>query len=301
MCGVLVAGGRGYDAPMSSRTPHRAVFLVGALLAAPTAIVACEQAPSSNGGEEKAGEGAAEPAADSAQKVAEQIDEKVQEEVAKELSDEARFGKDMNKKGCEILTAELVGETFGVPAAELKQMKMMGCTYTWGKGDDVVEGRISMLRAHKSEKSAAGWFERATQSMTKEELAAQMEKVKAKVKERKEIDTKLKKNTADKLTDIATDMTPDEGIVYEDVAGIGDEARVNVGDGSIWIRIDNLTFNVAAFKGKAQPPPDIKLGGKPDDMIAAAMEASKTYMKETAPQRKEDGITLAKVVVGAIK
>ena len=284
---------------MRPRTPCSAVFLVSMLLTA--ALLACEQAPPADSGEEKAGDVKTEPSADSAQKVAAQIDEKVQEEVAKELSDEARFGKDMNKKGCEILTAELVGETFGVPAAELKQIKMMGCTYTWGKGDDVVEGRISMLRAHKSEKSAAGWFERATKTLTKEEVAKQMEEVKARVKERKEIDTKLKEKTADKLTDIATDMTPDEGIVYEDVDGIGDEARANVSDGSIWIRIDNLTFNVAAFKGKAQPPPEIKPGGKPNDMIAAAMEASKKYMRETAPKRKEDGIKLAKLVVEAIE
>jgi hypothetical protein len=88
----------------------------------------------------------------------------------------------LQKKRCELLTPRMVADAFGVPKGELKQMKIMGCVYAWGAGDEVVEARVSMLMSHKSEKAAGSWFENATRSVTKEEVAAQMEQVKAMVR-----------------------------------------------------------------------------------------------------------------------
>jgi hypothetical protein len=241
--------------------------------------------------------------AGSAEEAVEKIDEHVAKEVEKELSDEARFGKDMSKKGCEILTAKMVADTFGVPESELKQMKMMGCIYNWKGDGQIVEANITLLRAHKSEKSAANWLENATKSLTKEELQAQMEQVRGKVKEREEIDTKLKEKTADQMIDVANDMFPDEGYNYEDVDGVGDQARVNLADGTLWVRVDNLTFNVTGYKGKPQErveytPADLKNIKK---VTAMAKEAQQKWLKEVSGQRRADGTKLAKLVVANVK
>lgn len=244
----------------------------------------------------------AEPAG-SAEKAIEKIDEHVAKEVEQELSDEARFGKDMSKKGCELLTPKLVADTFGVPEGELKQMKMMGCIYKWKGDDQIVEANITLLRAHKSEEAAAQWLEGATRSATKEEMTAQMEQVRGKVKEREEIDTKLEEKAADQLLDVANDMLPDEGMSYEDVDGVGDQARINVGDGTLWVRVDNLTFNVVGFKGKPQE----KIEYTPADMkdikkvAAMAKVAQQAWLKENAGTRRADGTKLAKRIVANLE
>lgn len=283
--------------------PIRVPLLYAALLTLPT--FACDGGKD----EKKADDAKVEDAAgsggegDAAAKAIEKIDEHVAEEVEKALSDEAHFSKDMGKKGCEILTPKLVADTFGVPEAELKQMKMMGCIYNWKGDGQIVEANITLLRAHKSEKAAASWFEGATRSLTKEEMQAQMEQVRGKVKEREEIDTKLKEKTADQVIDVANDMLPDEGVKYEDVEGVGDQARVSVGDGTLWVRVDNLTFNVTGFKGKPQEQPEYTPADMRDikKVTAMAREAQQAWLKENADQRRADSTKLAKLIVAGLE
>lgn len=275
---------------MSSRAcVIRTIVLSGLMLSLP----ACD-----SGKEEQAPESAS-----SAEKAIEEIDDHVAKEVAKELSDEARFAKDMRKKGCELLTPKLVAETFGVPEGELQQTKIMGCIYNWTADGETVEANITLLRAHKSEKLAAQWLENATQTLTKEQMAAQMQEVKGKVKEREEVDTKLKKETADTLMNVATDMLPDEGVSYEDVDGVGDQARINTGDGTLSVRVDNLTFNVSAFKGKEMEQPEYTAADMKNikKVTAMAKQAQQTWLKENVDQRRADGIKLAKLIVANLQ
>lgn len=279
----------------------RAVAAGGLLLP----LSACDSGKDENKADDAKVEQAAGSAAegDAAENAMEKIDEHVATEVEKELSDEARFGKDMRKKGCELLTAKLVADTFGVPEAEIEQFKMMGCIYNWKGGGEIVEANITLLRAHKSEKAAAQWLENATRSATKEEMVAQMEQVRGKVKEREEIDTKLKEKTADQLIDVANDMMPDEGVAYEDVEGVGDQARVNLGDGTLWVRVDNLTFNVVGYKGKPQEQPKYTAADMKDikKVTAMAKEAQQAWLKEVAGQRRADGTRLAKLIVANVE
>lgn len=257
-----------------------------------------EHAPESASSADKTPESAS-----SADKAIEKLDDHVAKEVSKELSDEARFGKDMRKKGCEMLTPKLVADTFGVPEGEIKQTKIMGCIYSWEADGQIVEANITLLRAHKSEKLAAQWLENATQTQTKEQMAAQMQEVKGKVKEREEIDTKLKEKTADTLMDVATDMLPDEGVSYEDVDGVGDQARINTGDGTLWVRVDNLTFNVAAFKGKEMERPAYTAADMKDikKITAMAKQAQQAWLEENVDQRRADAIKVAKLIVANLE
>lgn len=280
---------------MSSRAFVLRVVALSSLL---LPLSACDSGKDEKNADDAKIDQAAE-SANSADKAIDKIDDHVAKEVAKELSDEARFGKDMRKKGCELLTPKLVADTFGVPEGEIKQTKIMGCIYNWKSDGQIVEANIMLLRAHKSEKLAAQWLENSTQTLTKEQMAEQMQTVKGKLKEREEIDTKLKEETADTLMNVAGDMLPDEGVSYEDVDDVGDQARVNTGDGTLSVRVDNLTFNVTAFKGKRMEQPaytaaDMKNIKK---VTAMAKQAQQAWLKENVDQRRADGIKLAKLIV----
>ncbi len=135
-------------------------------------------------------------------------------------SGKARFGKEIGK-GCDVLTAELVATTFSVPADSLKQMSVLGCLYSWENDEEELAANISMLRAHKSDTSAAAWFANSTRSRTAEEMKAEMDKVAARLEKNKELDTKAEKSMANVILNSAAS----KAVNFEDVANVGDEAR----------------------------------------------------------------------------
>ena len=194
----------------------------------------------------------------------------------------------------------MVSEQFGVPAADLKQMKIMGCIYTWDDDDEMIDAKVMMPRVHKSEDRAKLWFTNATKSLTKEEVDAQFEMVKGKLDDEKMLKRDIEKKTAKGITDIAKMGTPEEGVNYEDVPGIGDEARISSADGTLWVRIGNFTMQVSAYKGGKQPKP--KLDPKnTKGFVKATMEAQKNWLADTYEQRKADVTKLAPKVVAAVE
>jgi hypothetical protein len=242
----------------------------------------------------------AKPAAgDTAAQGVEKIIEDAVDKADKEAGAHKLFApedKTLRKRGCEVLTADLVAETFGVPAGELKQFKIMGCAYVWKKDDQMLDAKVMLIRVHKTLEGAQTWFKNATATKTKEQIDAEMEMIKGKAQERKELDTKLKKKTAAGIMDIAKMGTPDEGVRYEDVPGIGDEARISSENGTIW----NLTFNVAAYKGT--PEPQLKIDPKNlKDITKRAMENQKNWLADTMDQRTADAKRLAPLVVKAFE
>ena len=207
------------------------------------------------------------------------------------LSDAARFDREMREKGCELLTAKLVSATFDVPADALRQMKVAGCRYDWENEEETLEAGISMIRGHKSEKAAAGWFASATKSRTAEEMKAQMEKVSAQMQKSEALDSDLKKSTAKNL--LAS--VGSKAVKFEDVADLGDEARVSE-QGTIYVRVDNLTFMVSAYKGDKPPPVDLT-GVDLKQMASIAQQNAAQWAAQTAPQRHKDGARLARAIV----
>ena len=213
---------------------------------------------------------------------------------ASALSDAARFDKDIRNNACELLTAEIVGATFDIPVDKLRQMKIAGCRYDWENDNEVLETGIFMIRAHKSEQSAAVWFGNATKSRTAEEMKADMEEVAKRIEATKSLDTEAKKSMAKGMLGAAGS----KAVKFEDVAGVGEEARVNQG-GTVYVRVDNLTFMVSAYKGSKAPPPDLA-GVDIKQMAAVAMKSADQWASETAPQRKKDGAQLAKAIVAEL-
>lgn len=209
-------------------------------------------------------------------------------------SDRAPFDKEMSKQGCELLSAELVSATFDVPADALRQMKIMGCRYSWGDDATTLEAGVSMIRAYDSEAGAASWFSTATRNRTAEEMQAEMDKIAGRVDESEQLDTELKKSTAKDVLN----MVDSKAVTFEDVAGVGDEARVS-DEGTVYVRVDNLTFMVSAYKGPTAPPPDFQ-GADMQQMVEIGKKHAAEWAIETAPQRKADGIRLAGAIVEAL-
>lgn len=205
----------------------------------------------------------------------------------------ARFDHDMAKRGCELLTAELVGSTFDIPVDSLTQRKILGCRYDWQDQTNTLEAAISMIRVHDTEAAAVEWFTNATSDRTAEEMAAQLAKVSKRLDERPELDTTAKKSMAKKL--LATIGT--QGVTFENVAGVGEAARLSE-EGTLYVRVDNLTFMVSAYHGTIAPRPDMSsLGTDTQQMAVRAREAQALWITQTSPQRKTDATRLAKGIV----
>ena len=221
-------------------------------------------------------------------------DSDAQSASASSLSSAARFSGEMSNKGCEFLSAQLVSATFDVPADALKQTKIQGCHYTWNSDNETLEAGILMIRAHKSDEEAARWFAGITTSKTAEEMQAEMESASGQLDNRKELDTELKKSTARNLAALIST----KAVNFEDLAGIGDEARIK-DEGTVYIRVDNLTFMVSAYKGARAPRPDMT-GVEINQMAAVAKENADQWATQTAPQRRQDSSRLARAIVAGM-
>lgn len=218
---------------------------------------------------------------------------------AAEIKSTSMVGKEMASRACEILTPALVAQIFGVAEENLRQDKIMGCIYS-SKTDGIeLAAALNMLKSHETEAMAVTWFENATHSMSQEEAVQLMQGVTEGAKKREEIDSDIKKKAVDDMGGLLSAIVSEDGVQYEPVSGIGDDARVNTSSGSLWVRKGSLTFSVAAYHGPKQPAPNFT-GVAIKDMAKAAMQASNDWTIKTLPQRRADAIKLAQAVVEAL-
>lgn len=208
-------------------------------------------------------------------------------------SSAGRFSKDIGK-GCEVLTAEMVGAIFNMPADNFKQTKVLGCIYTWKNETDQANGRISMLRAHKSTAQAAAWFNRATADRSVEEVQAEMDKVSNRLQEGDELDSDDKKT----MVKTMLNAIGAQAVKFAEVTGVGDEARSS-GDGSIFVRVDNLTFVASGYQGANEPDMDFS-GMAIKRILEASKKHSKAWAAETLAQRTKDGVQIAAAIVDTL-
>ena len=213
------------------------------------------------------------------------------------------FDKSLTKKACELLSPERVGETFGIPAAELRPISAMGCTYRWeSKGADEptrLDARFSIIQVHANAASAKQWFANATKGMSQKEVKDAMAAVTRATKEREEVDTKAKEKTVDLMGGALGDAAGAGGFQFETVDGVGDEARLALSDGALWVRTGNLTFVLSAYHGPPAPKPDLKGVGL-QEMAKAALAADREWVEETLSKRKGDASKLTAVLLKAL-
>lgn len=208
-------------------------------------------------------------------------------------SEASRFTKDM-AKGCDLLTTELVASTFNVSAESLEQTKMLGCIYTWRNDTEELSAYIKMPRAHKTTAAAVAWFANTTKSRSADEVQAEMDKVGKQLEETVALDTAAKKS----VVKMVLSSADSNAVVYEDVPNVGDEARSSK-DGSISVRVDNLTFELSAYQGSRQPETDIA-GLQIKQMIEVSKIADQEWAAKSAPQRIQDTAKLAKAIIATL-
>ena len=256
------------------------------MLALCTGLVACDT-------EKKSGSDADSASAEDKGDKAEGSD--VVDDVVK-----AVFDKGLKEKTCEFLTGAAVAKAFSVPEAELEQLTVLGCIYNWEKGDEELQARVKISIITKTEADAVTWFRNATKGMSQAEAKAAMGKIKTQAKKDAKVDTDAKKEAVDELGDAAIDSNNKDGIRFRDIPGLGDEARLQLGDGAIWVRVDNMMFIVNAYKGKKAPPPSFEGGVDLENFANVALAANKKWIQDTMAERERDGVTVAKIVLEAL-
>lgn len=205
----------------------------------------------------------------------------------------SRFTKDMTK-ACDLLTAERAGAALNFPAEKFKQTKILGCMYTWKNETEQANAHLSMIYVHNSSAQAAAWFSQSTANRSAAEVQAEMDQLSARLQKSDELDTGAKKSAAKSMLK----AVGADAIRFEDVAGVGDEARAS-DDGSIYVRVGNLTFVAAGYKGAKEPDMDYS-GLDVKEMIAAGKQHSKAWTAQTLDQRTQDGVQIATAIVEAL-
>lgn len=203
--------------------------------------------------------------------------------AAAPVTDSAQVDAALEESPCDLASTDMVASLFDVPAAEIESSASMSwCDYTWEGDGKILEVQVNVNGVFEDAESASSSFRSTTRGMSGADLDKAMTSIKNEVASK----------TADngKAVDaIMGDTSDSPGIVFEDVEGVGDEARLalTVGAGDLYVRAGNLNFTVAAYSGTPMP--------RPDGM--GIMEAIKSWQKDTMPQRKEAAIKLSKAII----
>lgn len=170
------------------------------------------------------------------------------------------FDADLKKKPCQLLKPAMVAKVAGVSEGDLKQKEILGiCIYEWGDHG----GRVSLghIYVSKSAKQARERFENAYREMSGEEVKKTMKQLGDRVKK----DDNVPAARADKAAKVGGKMGGffKGGFHYEDVDGVGDEARFDgtrrendvagrkivTYDSDLHVLVGNMKFTLT-YKGK---------------------------------------------------
>jgi hypothetical protein len=88
------------------------------------------------------------------------------------------------------------------------------------------------------------------------------------------------------------------GFSFEDVKGIGDEARESTADGELWVRVGNMTFITRAYRGDKMPTPKIEMkAGDTKAYMKKMMAANREWTKKTLPERQKATRKLTRAII----
>ena len=213
----------------------------------------------------------------------------------KPVTDSVHVDAAIEKNPCELAPAEMVADLFEVPAADLERESSMSsaCVYSWENGDETerLDVKVNVSDVDENAERAASNFRSVTRGMS----GADLDRAMAGVKEKAASDARLDAAGKKAADAIAGSSSGSAGIQFEDVEGVGDEARfaLTVGAGDLHVRAGNLYFTASAYSGPGMQMPD-KLTG------ASIVAADRQWRRDTMPQRKDAAIKLAKAVVQSL-
>lgn len=186
---------------------------------------------------------------------------------------------------CSLLTPQTVSKTFSVPVDDISQMTVSTtCGYDWETKSDRMDVMFNVSKADKDAAKVGEFFKLATRNMSQQEVADAYQKISAEAAARGQ-----KTDTTERV--VAAGSARD--IRFEDVAGLGDQARFDLRTGRMHVLYGNLYFDVAAYHGPKMPTPaafDMETIGK----------ASETWTQETMAERKAAAETIARAVIAGL-
>lgn len=202
--------------------------------------------------------------------------------VGSALAGSKTYDTSLAERPCDIVTADMVATTFGVPVDNLQQSGPEAplCSYQLEEDGKSLDVLLTVV-AFDTDKAAAEGFRDATRSMSAEEVSARLE----------ELGIELDESDEQFARDIG--IPEPTGVQFEDVENIADQARFQTGEGSLHLQQGNLWITLTAYYG-----PDMKI---PDEITFESVEkATSAWKKDTMDERKEQVIALAKAALAAL-
>lgn len=185
---------------------------------------------------------------------------------------------------CNLLTPDMLATTLEVSAEDVPQPNSLEsmCMYQMETDAKSLEVML-MVGAPDTKKAAKAKFREATRDMTPEEIT---EKLKELGIERDESDKQFAK-------DLGLPNTQPSGVQFEEINGVGDEARFESTNGTLYILHNNLMLTLTAYYGSAMPIPDAV-------SFEALNDAETEWTESTMEKRRNQAVALAKTVVDAL-
>lgn len=202
---------------------------------------------------------------------------------------EARFDTAVGENACDLVKPKTVADAFDVPAEDLEQSNYVSseCEYEWEDADASLTATVAVEVFETADKAAEN-FEGVTKSMSADEVSDAMSKISDAAEASGDLDSKGEQEAAD-----AASGALSGAIHFENVEGVGQKARFETNNGTLYVLEDNLRLRITAFKG-----PDMPL---PDEISAEAMsKAANEWHQETMPERKAQATKLAKDIIAAL-
>lgn len=207
------------------------------------------------------------------------------------MGNTAMFDPALEDQPCKIVTAELAATALDVPEDSIEQSNVIAsqCSYELvDEGDETLSVEIT-IDAYDTDEGAAEEFRNAARSVSSEEITDTM----AVIKEMLDDGDSQNANAQQDAAEGVASGLAQNGIQFEDVNGIADQARFDTSDDTLQLQQGNLRIKLRAFHGPAMPIPD--------EITQKTMKKLlNTWMQDTMTERKQQAIDLAKVTLAAL-
>lgn len=168
----------------------------------------------------------------------------------------------LRTRPCAVVTRDMVSTTFAVAAADIEQSSMSSlCAYRWEGGDERLDVTVHVTAMADDVAHARLLFDQATAASTGPAPGARA----------------------------AAD--------FQEIHGLGDQARIDTGNGDVHVRHDRLYFTLNAYYGPTMP--EVTPVPVPVPVPTSAMDARAEWLRNTIPQRRQAAMRLVRASVEA--
>lgn len=198
------------------------------------------------------------------------------------MADNMTFDPTRGDRACEIVTSDMVSTTLDVAVGELQQTDDFPsmCSYLMEGNGRILEVYVR-INPFASDEDAAEHFNEFTRDVSPEEMAERLQEI------------GVDANDPSGIGDRAISVRLKDGIQFENVEGIADQARSDIRDGTLHLRQGSAVLTIDAFYG---PPPTLPSQVTPESIAAA--EAA--WKMDTMALREGQAMELAKAALSLL-